>query len=201
MKTKDLIYFKSIELFASQSYETIGMREIAKHVGIKAASIYNHYKSKEDILLQIAATLVNKMKEDVYPLYKVSNIDFKIFFTNIAMKTNDFFERVDVAELVKILVPLFYQSEKLKELIHLEFYVKPRAALAYYFNDLTKRKLLNISDSVFAAKVYHSFFIYHFFEKYLLNNSESFLNEHKELFLQHIEFFLSYFNINKELPS
>lgn len=48
--TRDVIFDKSIELFSSCGYENVSMREIASEVGIKAASIYNHFDSKQEIL-------------------------------------------------------------------------------------------------------------------------------------------------------
>ena len=48
--TKEKILFTAIRLFAGEGYENVAMRDIAKAVGIKAASIYNHFPSKADIL-------------------------------------------------------------------------------------------------------------------------------------------------------
>ena len=36
-------------LFADRGYDSVSMREIADAVGIKAASLYNHYDDKEDL--------------------------------------------------------------------------------------------------------------------------------------------------------
>lgn len=43
----------AIEIFSEKGYSAASMREIASRVGIKASSIYNHYKSKEDIFFAI----------------------------------------------------------------------------------------------------------------------------------------------------
>ena len=48
--TKDRILFVSINLFSQSGYNEVSMRDISKAVGIKASSIYNHYKSKQAIL-------------------------------------------------------------------------------------------------------------------------------------------------------
>lgn len=53
LNTKELIFRKSIHLFADDGYELVSMRRIADSSGIHAASIYNHYKSKEEILASI----------------------------------------------------------------------------------------------------------------------------------------------------
>ena len=50
LNTKSRIFNTALRLFAENGYENVSVRNIADAVGIKAASIYNHYKSKEEIL-------------------------------------------------------------------------------------------------------------------------------------------------------
>ena len=40
--------------FAEHGYHTVGMREIAEAVGMRGASLYNHFSSKEEVLYAIA---------------------------------------------------------------------------------------------------------------------------------------------------
>lgn len=49
MTTKERIVYESLRLFSNKGYDGVSMREIAAAVGIKGASIYNHFKGKEDI--------------------------------------------------------------------------------------------------------------------------------------------------------
>lgn len=51
------------ELFYEKGYHGTSMREIAAHVGIKAASLYNHFASKHDILFEIAFGTMQEMLE------------------------------------------------------------------------------------------------------------------------------------------
>ena len=53
MSNKEKIFDRSIDLFSQFGYDRVSMRQIAKEVGIKESSIYNHYKSKESILDEI----------------------------------------------------------------------------------------------------------------------------------------------------
>ena len=48
--TKELIFDVFVEMTSSLGYENVSMRSIADKVGIKVASIYNHFESKEKIL-------------------------------------------------------------------------------------------------------------------------------------------------------
>ncbi|MDR0497695.1 MAG: TetR/AcrR family transcriptional regulator [Treponema sp.] len=50
LSTKEKILDAAIKLFSSKGYEIVSMRDIAQAVGIKAASIYNHFPAKRDIL-------------------------------------------------------------------------------------------------------------------------------------------------------
>ena len=52
--TKERIIEAALELFSVKGYAGTSMDEIAQAVGIKAPSIYDHYKSKEAILQKIS---------------------------------------------------------------------------------------------------------------------------------------------------
>ncbi|MCI8410364.1 MAG: TetR/AcrR family transcriptional regulator [Lachnospiraceae bacterium] len=49
MTTKQKIIDEALTLFAEKGYSAVYVGEIAKAVGIKAPSLYKHYKSKQDI--------------------------------------------------------------------------------------------------------------------------------------------------------
>ena len=50
---KEQIHNTAIQLFKNRGYVATGMREIAKELDIKAASLYSHIKSKEEILQKV----------------------------------------------------------------------------------------------------------------------------------------------------
>lgn len=50
LDTKSQIFNAALRLFAVNGYENVSIRAIADAVGIKTASIYYHYKNKEEIL-------------------------------------------------------------------------------------------------------------------------------------------------------
>ena len=59
MSTKEKILDAALTLFAQNGYEPTSMEQIASEVGIKAPSLYKHFKGKEDIfntLLDLAET-------------------------------------------------------------------------------------------------------------------------------------------------
>ncbi|MBQ5346485.1 MAG: TetR/AcrR family transcriptional regulator [Ruminococcus sp.] len=50
MTTRDRILNEALTLFSENGYDGTGVEQIAEKVGIKAPSLYKHFKGKEDIL-------------------------------------------------------------------------------------------------------------------------------------------------------
>jgi AcrR family transcriptional regulator len=48
--TKEKIFLRAVQLFSDKGYSSVGIRQLCALVGIKEASFYNHFKSKEALL-------------------------------------------------------------------------------------------------------------------------------------------------------
>ncbi|MER5675266.1 TetR/AcrR family transcriptional regulator [Pseudonocardia alni] len=55
-------------IFADQGYAQVGMRDIADAIGIRGASLYHHFRSKEEILYAICLTVTREPVEENLPL-------------------------------------------------------------------------------------------------------------------------------------
>jgi AcrR family transcriptional regulator len=55
------------KLFSRKGYEAASMRDLAEALGIKPASLYSHYDSKEEILWEIAQRCAREFHEAVLP--------------------------------------------------------------------------------------------------------------------------------------
>lgn len=62
--TKSKILNKALELFSENGYDSVSVGEIAKAVGIKAPSLYNHYPSKQAIFDAIVEETAAKYEKD-----------------------------------------------------------------------------------------------------------------------------------------
>lgn len=63
MTTKDRILYEALTLFSRKGYDAVSVEEIAAAVGIKAPSLYKHFKGKRDIFDSIIAMMRSKYYE------------------------------------------------------------------------------------------------------------------------------------------
>lgn len=60
---KDEILVASARLFKEKGYSAVTMRDLAQTLGIKAASLYNHINSKQEILAHIILSIAEEFTE------------------------------------------------------------------------------------------------------------------------------------------
>ena len=63
MKTKERILNSALSLFSRNGYDGTSMEQIADLVGIKAPSLYKHFKGKEDILNELISIAESRYEE------------------------------------------------------------------------------------------------------------------------------------------
>ena len=127
--TKQRILTEAVKLFSKEGYEAVSVDQIAKAVGIKAPSIYKHYKNKRDIfdsILRImeqqdgenaiACSLPEGTVEAMPEAYAQSRIDDLIAFSKQQFRywTEDEF----ASSFRKMLTVEQYRSEEMNGLYH-----------------------------------------------------------------------------------
>ena len=65
IQTKTLILNTSLELFAGKGVQAVSLRDIAEVIGIKSASIYYYYKTKELLLDDLLNIFVEDFKASI----------------------------------------------------------------------------------------------------------------------------------------
>ncbi len=79
---KDVIVSKAATLFREKGYKAASMRDLAEAVGVEAASLYNHIKSKSELLHELVFSVANKFvlkldeieSESISSLHKMEKI-------------------------------------------------------------------------------------------------------------------------------
>ncbi len=65
---QEAIVAAAARIFAEQGYAAVGMRDVAEAVGVRGASLYHHFASKEEILYAICLTVTEEPNELNLPL-------------------------------------------------------------------------------------------------------------------------------------
>lgn len=73
---KDVIVTKAANLFREKGFKAASMRDLAEAVGVEAASLYNHIKSKTELLHELCFNVANRymQKMDEVEAEKMSSL-------------------------------------------------------------------------------------------------------------------------------
>lgn len=159
--TKERIFEAAIDLFAQKGFDTTSMREIAETVGIKKASLYSHYKSKDEILEKIVE----------YPLARVMVI------ADLGVETEELILTMGLEGFINSAGEVFTSwmegpyMEKIFRIIHIELYHNQQvkkfylelwaAAYSFWessFSIMMEHNLIKPSNPKILSKIFISFF-------------------------------------------
>jgi len=138
MDTKKKILDVALTLFSEKGYGNVYVGQIAEGVGIKAPSLYKHYKSKQDVFEAILEEMRNRYNKEAAHLNITGN-DFQL--------DSEIYNNISEDELVKMGIGLFsfflhdeYECKFRKMLTIEQFSNKELAELFsnQYFNEPLK---------------------------------------------------------------
>jgi AcrR family transcriptional regulator len=114
---KQRILNAAVVLFSEQNYDKVTTRDIAKAVGIKAASLYSHFASKDELLTRIYALYEEKagrVRPDLDALLKLAETEPPV---NVLMKTGFFFnpEDQEIMDRIVVIAALESRADKRSE--------------------------------------------------------------------------------------
>ena len=62
---KEIIVAKAAQLFREKGFKAASMRDLAESVGVEAASLYNHIKSKTELLHELCFGVANRFMQKI----------------------------------------------------------------------------------------------------------------------------------------
>ena len=167
LTTKEKIIYESLKLFSSKGYKGVSMREIAAAVGIKGASIYNHFSGKEEIFKAIfremkkkydeLAKMTNiptKLDENMVNYYKNSDENQLLYLTEVLLK---FYCKDEFVSMFrKILTCEQHRSTLAGEMLKQYYFEAPVLFQAKIFEGLQKTGQLKSIDANIMALHFYS---------------------------------------------
>lgn len=175
--TKDKIFETAIDLFSQKGYDAVSIREIAREVGIRESSIYNHYKNKEAILDAIIDYFMSELAqsgeiptegEDL--ISQGPEIFFEVggrtFIERMSKEKNEKIWRIIAIEI--------FHNKKIRNFFRKELLEEPLNSWEKIFSEMMERKLIKPYNPRTLAYEYFSFAIFLFFEYFVLEYNEDF---------------------------
>lgn len=147
MTTKEKITKEALALFAKQGYKGTSVKNIADAVGIKDASLYNHFKSKQEIFDSIVE-LISEHISGLSETLGMPQDDGKYTEASI------FYEKLDLENLKELSrkVFLFYLTDpyisKFWRIAHMEQYSNPQ--IYTMFRKIFMEDAISYQEKLFA---------------------------------------------------
>lgn len=165
--TKQKIIDTALVLFSERGYDSVGVAEIADAVGIKAPSLYNHFKSKQEIFDAIVNYVAKSYEEDTDKI--------NIHVQNV-QKDVPTFEKISKKDLVEVVKQIFCYSlhnetvRRFRRMLTIEQFRTPKLASLYteryitrmvdyhaeIFRNLIKAKIIKNADPEVLSLLYVS---------------------------------------------
>lgn len=155
--TKDRILCEALTLFSQKGYDAVSMDEIAAAVGIKAPSLYKHFKGKRDIFGSIITMMRSKYYEQT---------------NNMALHLSDFSRDVELFSDITEDALVKKMLEFVNYFLHDDYLNKFRrlTAIEQYKNQEFTSLYSHYADKVLT---YHSNLFSHLMEKGILKKADS----------------------------
>ena len=148
MKTKDKILHSALTLFSQNGYEKSSMEQIADSVGIKAPSLYKHFRSKEDILNELIRLAEERYEENFGSDRHVGKIpDSHKEFISEAMKRVTFTLKDEMIRKIRIfLVKEQFRNERLSRITSMHQIEGPQKLYTNIIAGMMEKKLFRKAD-------------------------------------------------------
>ena len=103
--TAEKILVQSAELFAQKGYDALSLRDIANACGMKAPSLYNHFKDKETLYRAVLQTVFSKQAPQLLSCFQTDalpEIQLKHFIHTacLAISKDSVFSSLFLRELI-----------------------------------------------------------------------------------------------------
>lgn len=145
VSTKQRIIETAIELFSQHGYSGVSIREITRSVGIKESALYNHYRTKDEMLETIYSMF--RKEQELYSLPPVELLSVILDNTSIEQFLMQGFDRFKETMNHPLLMRIWrilnieqYRDARAREIILEEIYKRTIDFLEAAFQILVEKQ-------------------------------------------------------------
>ena len=196
--TKDRIVDAAIDLFAEKGFEAVSMNEIASAVGIKKASIYFHFRSKDEIMEAIFDifndTIVRTgIRDEKYTDYLLDTVGLEGLMNASMGLVLKLGTDPKLGKIWRVTMLEASQNEKFRAIFMQNIWETPIATWELLFERAIAKKLIKPGDPKLLAMEYFAFTWFAFVEHNLLRYNDTLAGkpvQSWEAISQHVRFLL-----------
>jgi AcrR family transcriptional regulator len=187
--TKQKILKVSTTLFSELGYKGTSVRKIAEGVGIKQSALYNHFKNKEDIFLEVAKGIFNSPFSTDNDDIKESALKGKAFLQKFTMQYKLLTFDKNNENMFRLLMIELFANKELREQFMNQFHNENIKMLSEAFFIMMQNNLIRSSDPMMVAYEYLSTLFYIRLQVTLMRFDNVSINTLSTQFEKHVEFF------------
>jgi AcrR family transcriptional regulator len=186
-KTKQAIAKAATELFATHGYKGTSVRKIAAKVGIRESALYNHFKNKEAIFLDICSDIFTTPFSDKNKLDDAAG--GKKFLANYVVQYKLLSFDANKERLFRIMMIELLQDEALRSNFMNEYHHKNIKLLSEALFIMMQSGIIRSSDPMLMANEFLAPLFYYRLQITLLRIDSQPTNALSTLFEKHVDFF------------
>ena len=187
--TKEKILTVATTLFSQYGYKGTSVRKIAAEVGIRESALYNHYKNKEEIFLEVAKNIFSSPFSFTADEIKELALRGKPFLQKYTMQYKILTFDKKNENMFRLLMIELMQNKSLREQFMSEFHNKNIQILSEGFFIMMQNALIRSSDPMLIAYEFISTLFYIRLQVTLLRFDAHSTNALATQFEKHVDFF------------
>jgi AcrR family transcriptional regulator len=208
MHTREKTLQEALRLFSEKGYEAVSVRDIARAVGVKESSLYNHFRNKQDIFDSILAEYSHRGAE-FFRQYELTGEDDSFTADSRTVEVYRHMSGEQLAAMAGRIFEFYFTDEintRLRRMLTIEQYRSPESARLYrklsfddsleyqtkLFEEMIKAGCFRQADPYTLALAFYAP-IYLIFCKF--DNGGS-VAEARELFERHVRHFSDTYTIS-----
>ena len=189
LTTKEKILKISTTLFSELGYKGTSVRKIAAKVGIRESAIYNHYKNKEEIFLEVAKGIFSSPfsidEEEIKELATRGKPFLQKFTMQYKMLTFD----KSGENMFRLLMIELLQNKELREQFMSDFHNKNIKVLSEGFFIMMQNDLIRSNDPMMISYEFLSTLFYIRLQVTLMRFDSLSTSSLSTQFEKHLDFF------------